>query len=127
MEYRNCYYESTDSSHPKWNLNYSRSHIPIGPKTKHYNELIKYSKVSEQREKELVIIDPKLDNLFIELKTKKNIIEFIKRKGVKYESWIKREKKDEMIRLIKIHLRNCFRYHNDGNKDQDIITLLYSL
>jgi hypothetical protein len=112
----------------RWNLNPpcrsgSRDLLKI------WTKWIKDKRITLKREEELELIQPKLDMCIKEWKTKKNIINFLESWGIEIDSYMKREKKDEMIRQIKTHIRAVFKcpYLERNSERKPIEDFLYSL
>lgn len=94
-----------------------------------WTQWIKDKRITLKREEELELIQPKLDIIINKLKTKKNIINYLESRGIEIDSYMKREKKDELIRQIKLHMRAVFKfpYLERNSIRKPIEDFLYSL
>jgi hypothetical protein len=113
---------------PRWHLDSIT--IPFrGGKLNLWTKWIKDKRITLKREEQLELISPKLDRLINELKTKKNIINFLKSRNIPLSSYTYRLKKEEMIIQILTVLRCAFTCPNFYNYSErkPIEDLLYSL
>ena len=113
----------------KWHLNPHNTSKSGKGVSVFWDARINNFRFSENREEQLVEIQPKLDKFFRKLKTKKAIINKLESVGIEIDCYIKQKKKDEMICQIKTHLRAVFKYQcfeKDFTR-KPIETFLYSL
>ena len=111
----------------RWSLRprtYGRYDFPL---MYHWSNWINHERRSLEREKELIIIKPKLDRRIEEWKTKQNIIKNIEALGIEIDSYTKREKKEVMIHGIKKSLFNSFINPHIGDNVLETEDFLYSL
>ena len=108
-----------------WNLH--PSNFPLrGGKLKFWTGLIKDRRPVIKLKEDLKVISPKLDRLINELKTKKNIINFLESKNILCFDF-KHEKKAEMIESIKTHLKYHFKMSYLSSYAKTVQDFMYSL